>query len=71
MEHGQERNRHVKRTYTKLNAETTSGKSVSIEYCDSELSVAEKYCKYCDEFVSTESMGIFGFVFCPQCHNNW
>ena len=67
LEHGQERNRHVKKTYSKLDAVTGSGKSVSIEYCDSELSVAEKYCQECKEFVSTEAMGIFGFAFCPQC----
>jgi hypothetical protein len=71
MEHGEERNRTIKRQHDTANMVTASGEKVSIDYCSSELSVAEKYCSHCEEWVSTESLGIIGFAICPQCNNYW
>lgn len=70
-EHGQERNRHMHREQTTSNFETADGKPFEVTYFSSELSVAEKYCKHCDEWVSTKPLGIMGFAWCPKCMNYW
>lgn len=70
-EHGAERNRRVERKHTKQKFETTSGKPFEVSYCSSELSVAEKFCSHCDEWVCTKPLGIFGFVMCPKCSERW
>lgn len=69
--HGEERNRHIKRTYDDINVVAGSGEKMNIEYCSSELTVSEKYCEHCGEYVSTESIGLLGFCVCPQCHEIW
>lgn len=71
LEHGQERNRRMERQYSEQNFKTLDGKPLNISFCSSELSVAEKYCKHCNDWVSTESLGIIGFIVCPDCNNKW
>jgi len=71
MEHGHVRNRTIKREYDTFSGVTSEGKKVEANYCSSELSVAEKYCKHCGEYVSTEAFGLIGFCICPQCKEFW
>ena len=40
---GHERNRVIKRTFQSVCFSTANGEEVKTEFCDSELSVAEKY----------------------------
>lgn len=69
-QHGAERNRRLERQYQTDEFRTASG-PVSLTYCSDELTVAERYCGQCKEWVSTQPLGLLGHVWCPQCKSAW
>lgn len=71
MKHGEERNRERKQRFSSIDLKTADGEAMTIDYCSSELDVAEKWCEHCNDWVSTEGLGLFGFVLCPICKNEW
>jgi len=60
MKHGQERNRHIERTLDTFSGQTPNGEAVEVCYCDSELTVSERFCGNCNEWVSTKGGGLLG-----------
>jgi hypothetical protein len=67
--HGKERNRHLHRELSIQQFKTAEG-NVVVSYSE-ELTVAERYCNPCGEWVSTKALGLMGHVMCPQCHSLW
>jgi hypothetical protein len=71
MKHGEIINQNVEKTTAVFDGCLQNGEAVSTKYTDSEATVTEQYCKYCNEIVSNKGNWLIGSIQCSKCGNKW